>query len=256
MFPCRAHDRIVARQIHGERDDYDHTSARASEVAMNVPDEISLRLTQEERAFVMALLARLGGGDSKDSSASEFDPDEFERLRWAVDDKLRSADTGGVFTAGGLLIESRAPLARMRELGLVRTANAPAGDFAEWLVQKATDGELAPNSQKGWDVATDAGERIQVKARFVSDPIKAGQRQLSAFRSFDFDSLVVVFLDDTRPVLRASHIARETVEAGAIADEYVRANRVIASDALMASGEDWTARLQEVAAAHLSNYLD
>ena len=29
--------------------------------------------------------------------------------------------------------------------GVIRLGNAPAGDYAELLVQRATDGELAPN---------------------------------------------------------------------------------------------------------------
>lgn len=222
---------------------------------------VALTLAYEERDFLMTLLAANrptshGIPAEKASDIDQISPDDYERLWAAADDKIRSADLDlSPFTAAGLLIESRAPLAKMRELGIVRTANAPAGDFAEWLVEKATGGEMAPKSQKGWDVMTDQGERIQVKARFVTDPIRAGQRQLSAFRSFEFDSLVVVFLDDRTPVSRASCIPREVVEHGAVADDYVSAKRVIASDALMEAGEDWTSRLQEVAGTHLSNYL-
>lgn len=225
-------------------------------------NRVVLTLTYEERNFLMTLLAASrptshGIPTEKASDIGQIPPDDYERLWAAADDQLRSADLDQrPFTAAGLLIESRAPLARMRELGIVRTANAPAGDFAEWLVEKATGGRMAPKSQKGWDIITDQDERIQVKARFVSDPIQAGQRQLSAFRSFEFDSLVVVFLDDRTPVLRASCIPREVVEDGAVADDYVSAKRVIAADTLMDCGDDWTSRLQQVAEMHLSNYLD
>lgn len=61
---------------------------------------------------------------------------------------------------------------------MLRTGNAPAGDYAELLVQRATSGKLAPNSQKSWDVLTDDGERLQVKARFVTDPRNAGEGRL------------------------------------------------------------------------------
>jgi hypothetical protein len=45
-----------------------------------------------------------------------------------------------------LQAEARAELRRRR---VVRTANAPAGDFAELLVARATRGTLAEPSQKG-----------------------------------------------------------------------------------------------------------
>ena len=68
-------------------------------------------------------------------------------------------------TTGELLTLSRRILAELRHRDVIRTGNAPAGDYAELLVRVATDGELAPNSQKSWDVRTPQGERLQVKAR-------------------------------------------------------------------------------------------
>ena len=45
-------------------------------------------------------------------------------------------------------------LAELRRRGVVRSNNAPAGDYAEWLVWKALGGKLAENSsEKSWDVA-------------------------------------------------------------------------------------------------------
>jgi hypothetical protein len=80
---------------------------------------------------------------------------------------------------GQLLSLSRAILAELRRRGVIRTGNAPAGDYAALLVQRATRGELAPNSQKSWDVRAPDGERLQVKARVVTDPRIRGERQLS-----------------------------------------------------------------------------
>src|SRR3954447_8076729 len=102
----------------------------------------------------------------------------------------------GEMTVGELLSGSRAILAEPRRRGVIRTGNAPAGDYAELLVQRATSGELAPNSQKSWDVLSGDGERLQVKARVVTDPRANGERQLSDFRSWDFDAAVVVLFDD------------------------------------------------------------
>src|SRR6266511_1444897 len=108
----------------------------------------------------------------------------------------------------------RAPLALARDprraprRGVIRTGNAPAGDYAELLVQRATGGELAPNSQKSWDVLKSDGERLQIKARVVTDPRKRGERQLSVFRSWQFDAAVVVLFDDEFRVWRAARLCR------------------------------------------------
>jgi hypothetical protein len=74
-------------------------------------------------------------------------------------------------------------LRELRDAGILRSVNTPSGDYAEWLVARCTGGELAPRSQRRWDVRTPDGEHLQVKARVVSDPPTAGQRQLSSFRS-------------------------------------------------------------------------
>ena len=67
-----------------------------------------------------------------------------------------------------LLGLSRRILAELRERGVVRTGNAPAGDYAELLVQQATKGTLADNSKASWDIETPDGLHLQVKARVVT----------------------------------------------------------------------------------------
>jgi len=128
----------------------------------------------------------------------------------------------GEMTVGELLSCSRAILAELRRRGVIRTGNAPAGDYAELLVQRATSGELAPNSQKSWDVLTSDGERLQIKARVVTDPRKRGERQLSVFRSWEFDAAVVVLFDDEFRVWRAARLPIETFQAAAKFVEHVR----------------------------------
>ena len=73
----------------------------------------------------------------------------------------------------GLFSLYRAILAELKSRHLIRTENAPAGDYAEYLVWTALGGKLATNSEKSWDVLTLAGEKLQVKARVVSDPPQA-----------------------------------------------------------------------------------
>lgn len=151
-------------------------------------------------------------------------------------------------TVENLLSLSREILAELRRRGVIRSGNAPAGDYAELLVQRATQGELAPNSQKSWDVLTRAGEHLQVKARLVTDPGKSGERQLSVFRSWDFDGAVIVLFDDEFHVWRATRLDTEILRGVARFVEHIRGYRVIAKDELLDRGEDWTELLRAVVA--------
>lgn len=148
---------------------------------------------------------------------------------------------------GELLGLSRSVLAELRRRGVVRTANAPTGDYAEWLAARATDGQLEPNSRRSWDLVTKDGDRIQVKARVTSNIAKRGERQLSSFRSWDFEAALIILFDEQLKVRRAAWITVAEVEAAARDDPYVSASRVIASDSFMERGTDWTELLREAA---------
>lgn len=152
-------------------------------------------------------------------------------------------------STGGLLALSRLILAELRRREVIRSGNAPTGDYAELLVRVATGGELAPASQKSWDVTTPAGETLQVKARVVTDPSRAGERQLSVFRSWSFDAGVIVLFDDKFVVWRATKLDVETLQGASRFVEHVKGYRVIANDALLDRGEDWTDALRKAAGA-------
>lgn len=95
-------------------------------------------------------------------------------------------------------------IAELRRRGIVRSNNAPAGDYAEWLVARALGGTLVENfSVKSYDISLDDSRRVQVKARVVSDPPASGQTQTSAFRSWDFELAALVLLNaaDYAPTL-------------------------------------------------------
>ena len=100
------------------------------------------------------------------------------------------------FSLAQLFSLYRGILSELRRRKVVRTENAPAGDYAEYLVAAAFNGRLAANSEKSYDILAPDGERLQVKARVVSVPPKRAQLQLSPFRSFDFDSAVIILLSD------------------------------------------------------------
>jgi hypothetical protein len=125
-------------------------------------------------------------------------------------------------TESGLFSLYRAILSELKERGVIRTENAPVGDYAEYLVATALGGQLAPNVEKGWDALGRDGEKLQVKARVVSDPADPGQLQLSPFRSFDFDAAVIVLLSATDyAVSRASKVPCKVVESSAVYRKHV-----------------------------------
>lgn len=126
----------------------------------------------------------------------------------------------------------------MRELlrrRLVRTANAPAGDYAEYLVASALGGELAPNSVKSWDLKTPEGRRVQVKCRVLGDPPKLGERQLSPFRSFEFDDLVIVLFAPDYSIRRATQLPAEAVKQLSRHRAHVNGHVLMATDSVLST---------------------
>lgn len=141
----------------------------------------------------------------------------------------------------------RQVLEELREREVIRSANAPTGDYAEWLVQRGLGGKLQPSSNKSADLIL-RKKKIQVKARIVSDPEKPGERQLSSFRSWDFDDAVIVLFDRRYDVRRATRIKVTELEAASREDKWVSGRRVIANDGLLDRGRDITEKLREAAA--------
>lgn len=154
----------------------------------------------------------------------------------------------GDLSIAELLALSRASLRELKMRGVVRSGNAPAGDYAELLVQRATNGELATASQKSWDVFTPNSERLQVKARVITNERKNGERQLSSFRSWDFDAAIIVLFDDEFRVWRAARIPASVLREVAYYAQHVRGHTVYATDELLnrPEAEDWTELLREM----------
>ena len=130
---------------------------------------------------------------------------------------------------------------------VVRTDNAPTGDYAEYLVARLYNGRLAPNSEKSLDVIAQDGERLQVKARVAIEG-KAGTRQLSFIRSWDFDSLIVVLFTPRFEIHRAASVPAGIARERSRFVKHVNGHRLIASDALWETEgvEDLTQRFQDV----------
>ena len=155
------------------------------------------------------------------------------------------------FSEAGLFFLYRAILGELKSRGMIRTANAPAGDYAEYLVATAVNGQMAPNSEKSWDVLASDGKKLQVKARVVSAPVLPSQLQLSPFRSFDFDFAVIVLLSATDyAVSRASKVPRHVVESSATHRQHVNGKVLFARPQIMNHPDaiDLTAALRLVQA--------
>ena len=149
-----------------------------------------------------------------------------------------------VVTDRELLAGIEASLQELRRRGVARTSNAPTGDYAESLALKVLGGELASNSAKSYDLVTAAGDRIQVKARVIRNG-SAGERQLSPFRSFDFEHALIILFDSEYRVRRATMLPAAIVLAHSTDNAYINARRFIARDAVLDLGTDLTHLFQE-----------
>ncbi|KQP82156.1 hypothetical protein [Aeromicrobium sp. Leaf291] len=133
-----------------------------------------------------------------------------------------------------LLAGYAAVLRELRSREIVRTNNAPAGDYAEWLAQRALGGVLAPNSVKSYDLTLDDGTRVQVKARVVGHPILNSQRQMSPFRSWDFGLGALVQLSSVDySVLRATLVPTSEIRSRATYRSHVSGDVAFMTDDLL-----------------------
>jgi hypothetical protein len=109
---------------------------------------------------------------------------------------------------------------------VVRSRNAPLGDLAEYLVHRAYGGELAPPSEKAWDVRTPDGRLLQVKARLIADGHRRSH-QYSPFRSWGFHACVFLIFDaHTYDVVQAVEVPVGEVQGLARETTWVRGSRV------------------------------
>lgn len=120
-------------------------------------------------------------------------------------ESLAALSTGDLVRLyGGILTELRAR-------GVLRTGNAPLGDYAEYLAWTALGGVLEPNSTKSHDITTAAGHRVQVKARTVGKTTRSSAK-FSPFRSWDFDeALLLKFSESTYDLISAVMVPSESL---------------------------------------------
>ena len=135
---------------------------------------------------------------------------------------------------------------------IIRTKNAPAGDYAEYLTQVVLGGGLAAPSVKSYDVITADHRRIQVKARLADATAAEKRVQFSAFRSWDFDEAIsIVFNEDDYRVLWAISVPAESLRAASRNQTWVNADTVVRSRSQLASlpgAEDLTVAFRQAVA--------
>lgn len=119
----------------------------------------------------------------------------------------------------------------LRTRGIVRSANNPTGDLAEYLFCTAFGWQQAPNSERGFDATGADGTRFQIKGRRIHR--RNPSRQLSAIRDLDgghFDVLAGVLFDDDFKVTRAVLIPRVVVAERSTYISHTNSNRFMLRD--------------------------
>lgn len=131
-------------------------------------------------------------------------------------------------------------LSELRRRGGTRTNDAPVGQYAEWIASKVLGGRLEPNSSKGVDLVTRNKHRVQVKARVLRGEKGRGERQLSVFRSFEFDYCLVPLFDTTYRVSSATQLPVAIRREHAVRHKHVRGYILIANHETLQLGWDVT----------------
>ncbi len=144
-----------------------------------------------------------------------------------------------------LLASYEAILKELRKRQVIRTNDAPSGQYAEWLACSVLGGVLEPNATKSYDLITPDGVCLQIKARVLRPPTNAGQRQLSVFRSFDFDQALIILFDNEYQVHSATLMPQHLVFEHSRQRAHVNGRVLIATDAVLKQGSDITSKFRE-----------
>lgn len=106
-----------------------------------------------------------------------------------------------------------AVIEELRERKIVRSANGPIGDYAEFLFAKAFGWTLVNNSKKGYDAVDENDRTYQIKSRRITPHNKS--RQLSSLRKLPekhFDFLAGILFNVDYSVYRAIIVPHKLIE--------------------------------------------
>lgn len=146
-----------------------------------------------------------------------------------------------------LLAQHAAIMEELRDRKVIRSANNPTGDLAEYLFCKAFGWAQAANSVKAFDATGEDGTLYQIKGRRMHRRNKS--RQLSAIRDLDgFDVLAAVLFDDDYRVLRAALIPASVARERSTYVAHTNSHRFMLRDDVwdVDSVIDVTAKLQDI----------
>jgi hypothetical protein len=130
-----------------------------------------------------------------------------------------------------LLSLHAATMEELRARNVLRSANNPTGDLAEYLFCAAFGWEQENNSAKSFDATDEDGSRYQIKGRRIHR--RNGSRQLSAIRNPDgFDILAAVLFDDEFRILRAALIPAQVVRDHSKFIEHTNSHKFLLRDAI------------------------
>ena len=121
----------------------------------------------------------------------------------------------------------------LRSRSIVRSANSPTGDLAEYLFCTAFDWKRAPNSKQGYDAEAKDGTRYQIMGRRIHRRNRS--RQLSAIRDLadgHFRVLAAVLFDDCFEVKRAALVPRTIIEKEATYTKHTNSHRFVLHDSV------------------------
>ena len=124
-------------------------------------------------------------------------------------------------------------LEELRRRQIVRSGNAPSGDYCELLFSRAFGWRLEGNAFAGHDATDEHGVRYQIKSRRTTP--RSRSRQLSFIRNLParpFDVLAGVVLDGDFRVLKGALIPVETVQEIAGFVRHVNAWRLVLRDSV------------------------
>lgn len=128
-----------------------------------------------------------------------------------------------------LLSLHAAVMEELRARDVLRSANNPTGDLAEYLFCAAFGWAQEGNSAKAFDATGTDGTRYQIKGRRIHRRNKS--RQLSAIRSLDgYDILAAVLFDDDYCVVRAAWIPASVVRDRSTYIEYTNSHKFFLRD--------------------------
>lgn len=138
-------------------------------------------------------------------------------------------------------------LVELQTRKIVRTANGPIGDYAEYLVANQLGLTLMKNAQSGHDAEDASGVKFQIKSRRLT--LHNHSKQLGAIRNLEnhnFDYLIAVLFNDQFEVETVVKIPYEIIRKYARFREHVHAHILVLSDNILndPSVEDLTSQFR------------